>query len=137
MLESSPLLVGFFDVVRAMLELLGVLAIVVGAVIALVTLLRSLIAHERASVTASRYELSRYLALALEFQLSADIVGTAIAPSWTAIGRVAAIVVIRTTLNYFLTREVREEREQLTPRVIAPRARSDSSRRAEPVNPDE
>jgi len=137
MLEPSPLLVGFFDVVRAVLELLGVLAIVVGAVIALVTLARSLIAHERASVTAARYELSRYLALALEFQLSADIVGTAIAPSWSAIGRVAAIVVIRTTLNYFLTREVKDEREQLTPGLVVPRARAAASRRAGPVNPDE
>jgi uncharacterized membrane protein len=135
MLETTPLLVGFFDVVRAVLELLGVLAIVVGAVMALVILVRPMLTHERVSVTASRYELSRYLALGLEFQLSADIVGTAIAPSWTAIGRVAAIVVIRSTLNYFLTREVTEERERLA--SVSPNAMSEAPLRPDPVNPDE
>jgi uncharacterized membrane protein len=135
MLETSPLLVGFFDVVRAMLELLGVLAIVVGAIMALVVLIRPLLARERVSVTASRYELSRYLALGLEFQLSADIVGTAIAPSWTAIGRVAAIVVIRSTLNYFLSREVKEERERLL--RVSPSALSETPLRPDPINPNE
>src|SRR4051812_38211322 len=135
MLETSPLLVGFFDVVRAALELLGVLAIIVGAIAALVALIRPMLARERVSVTASRYELSRYLALGLEFQLSADIVGTAIAPSWTAIGRVAAIVVIRTALNYFLTREVREERERLRP--TASKVRTGPPRRPDPINQDE
>ena len=135
MLETSPFLVGFFDLVRAVLELLGVLAIVVGAIMALVVLVRPLLAHERVSVTASRYELSRYLALGLEFQLSADIVGTAIAPSWTAIGRVAAIVVIRSTLNYFLTREVKEERERLS--RVSPSALSETPLRSDPINPNE
>jgi len=135
MLETTPFLVGIFDIVRAALELLGVLAIVVGAIIALVTLIRPLLSRERVSVTAARYELSRYLALGLEFQLSADIVGTAIAPSWTAIGRVAAIVVIRTTLNYFLTREVKEERDRLGP--VASTVRIESPPRADPINPDE
>jgi uncharacterized membrane protein len=135
MLETTPLLVRFFDIVRSVLELLGVLAIVVGAIVALVTLARALRAHERVSVTASRYELSRYLALGLEFQLSADIVGTAIAPSWTAIGRVAAIVVIRTTLNVFLTREVKEERDRLS--RVASSALAAAPLRPDPINPDE
>jgi len=37
----------------------------------------------------------------------------AIAPTWPAIGRLAAIGTIRTALNYFLTREMKEERGQL------------------------
>lgn len=47
-----------------------------------------------------------------EFQLGADILSTAIAPSWEQIGRLGAIAVIRTGLTYFLTREMREERER-------------------------
>ena len=59
---------------------------------------------------AVRLTLARYLALALEFQLGADILSTAIAPSWDQIGKLGAIAVIRTGLNYFLMREMREEK---------------------------
>jgi uncharacterized membrane protein len=56
-----------------------------------------------------RLILARYLSLALEFQLAADILSTAIAPSWDQIGKLAAIAIIRTGLNYFLGMEVRGE----------------------------
>ncbi len=57
-----------------------------------------------------RLYLGRYLALGLEFQLGADILSTAIAPGWDQIGKLGAIAVIRTGLNYFLTREMQEVR---------------------------
>jgi uncharacterized membrane protein len=47
-----------------------------------------------------------WIVLALEFALAADIVRTAIAPSWDDIGRLAAIAVIRTGLNLFLERDI-------------------------------
>jgi hypothetical protein len=47
-----------------------------------------------------------WLILALEFELAADIVRSAIAPSWNQIGMLAAIAVIRTFLNFFLERDV-------------------------------
>lgn len=53
-----------------------------------------------------RLRLGRYLALALEFELGADILRTAIAPSWSQIGQLAAIAAIRTALNYFLQKEI-------------------------------
>ena len=40
------------------------------------------------------------------YMLAADIVRTAIAPSWDDIGQLAAIAVIRTFLNYFLERDL-------------------------------
>ena len=43
-----------------------------------------------------------WLLLALEFELAADIVRTAISPTWNDIGQLAAIGTIRTVLNYFL-----------------------------------
>jgi uncharacterized membrane protein len=55
-----------------------------------------------------RLTLARFLAIALEFQLGADILSTAVAPTWEAIGKLAAIAIIRTALNYFLSREVYE-----------------------------
>ena len=47
-----------------------------------------------------------WLLLGLEFELAADIVRSAIAPSWNDIGQLGAIAVIRTFLNYFLERDV-------------------------------
>lgn len=43
-----------------------------------------------------------WLLLGLEFELAADIVRTAISPTWNDIGQLAAIGAIRTFLNYFL-----------------------------------
>ena len=53
-----------------------------------------------------RLRLGRWLALALEFLLAADILRTAVAPTWNEIGQLAAIAVLRTALNYFLQREI-------------------------------
>ena len=55
-----------------------------------------------------RLELGLSLALALEFLLAADIVATAVTPTWEAIGLLAAIAGIRTFLNYCLQQEVNE-----------------------------
>jgi len=111
--ETLPILLTFYGAVRSVLELLGALSIVVGAMLTLVKLVRPMLAGQHVSVTDSRFQLSRYLTLALEFQLSSDVLGTAIAPSWAAIGRLAAIGAIRTALNFVLTREIREERERI------------------------
>ncbi len=56
---------------------------------------------------AIRLALGRSLALALEFELGADVLKTAVAPTWSDIGLLAAIAVLRTALNYFLERELR------------------------------
>ena len=47
------------------------------------------------------------LTVALELLLAADILATAIAPTWDDIGKLAAIAVLRTALNFFLERELR------------------------------
>lgn len=56
-----------------------------------------------------RLSLGRWLALGLEFALAADILRTAVAPTWQDIGQLAAIAVLRTALNFFLEREIDRE----------------------------
>jgi uncharacterized membrane protein len=53
-----------------------------------------------------RLHLGRWLALAIEFELAADILRTAMTPTWNEIGQLAAIIVIRTALNFFLQKEI-------------------------------
>ena len=50
-----------------------------------------------------------WLLLGLQFALAADIVRSAIAPTWNDIGQLAAIAAIRTFLNYFLERDLAAE----------------------------
>ncbi|ASN81589.1 DUF1622 domain-containing protein [Deinococcus ficus] len=59
-----------------------------------------------------RLALGRWLAIALEFLLAADIVLTAIAPTWQDIGQLGAVALIRTALNFFLQREFRAQAER-------------------------
>jgi hypothetical protein len=61
-----------------------------------------------------RLGLGRSLALSLEFLLGADILRTAVEPSWDEIGRLAAIAAIRTALNFFLQREIAGEATMAT-----------------------
>jgi len=56
-----------------------------------------------------RLTLGRWLAVALEFELAADILNTAVTPTWNDIEKLAAIAALRTALNYFLEREIRQE----------------------------
>lgn len=55
-----------------------------------------------------RIQLGSTIALALELLLGADILQTAVAPSWSDIGQLAAIAGLRTGLNFFLARELKE-----------------------------
>lgn len=98
---------------RLLVESVGAAVICLGIAVAAVQFVRTLISgrhHDNYSRT--RLTLARYLALALEFQLGADILSTAIAPSWDQIGKLAAIAVIRTGLNYFLMREMKQEQSE-------------------------
>jgi uncharacterized membrane protein len=94
---------------RLMVEALGAIVIAAGLVVVVLALVRHLLFARGSSFTPIRLAFARYLTLALELQLAADILSTAVAPTWDRIGKLAAIAVIRTTLNYFLNREIREE----------------------------
>jgi uncharacterized membrane protein len=82
---------------------------VVGFVLFVIAAVRG---HHHRSFERIRLTLGRFLALGLEFQLGADLLRTAVAPSWEQIGQLAAVAAIRTALNYFLGKEIREEQRQ-------------------------
>lgn len=94
---------------RLLVEVTGALIIALGVINAIYRFGRALIPPQVERYNSIRLVLARYLALALEFQLGADILSTAIAPSWEQIGKLGAIAVIRTGLNFFLMREMSME----------------------------
>lgn len=93
---------------RLGVDFLGAAIVTLGVLLAAAGFVRGLRRGQGAEFTTVRLTLGRFLSLALEFQLGADILSTAIAPGWDQIGKLGAIAVIRTTLNYFLTQELRE-----------------------------
>lgn len=92
-------------------ELAAALLVAFGAIEALVGLLipkrtpDSVPFHKRRKVFV---RFGMWLILGLEFELAADIVRSAISPTWSQIGQLGAIAAIRTFLNYFLERDLKE-----------------------------
>lgn len=97
---------------RLGVETVGAAIICFGVILAVYRLIQHFRDKQSRDFNYIRLTLGKYLALALEFQVGADILSTAIAPSWEQIGKLAAIAAIRTLLNYFLTRELVNERQR-------------------------
>lgn len=95
---------------KLLIETVGAITVGIGMLLAMWQFARTVALRQPTDYNGIRLTLSRYLALALEFQLGADILSTAIAPSWQEIGKLGAIAVIRTGLNYFLSKEMDQER---------------------------
>src|SRR3954454_5043901 len=95
-------------VVVQVVEAIGAVVICVGVVVAFTQWGLSELRVRRRTYEEVRLLLGRYLALGLEFALGADILATAVAPSWEEVGKLAAIAGIRTALNYFLERELEQ-----------------------------
>jgi len=108
--QTENAVIGSVQWLKLGVETIGAFIIGLGIIIAGRQFVTSLLKRQPANFNAIRLVLSRYLALALEFQLGADILSTAIAPNWQEIGKLGAIAVIRTALNFFLSKEMQEER---------------------------
>ncbi|WUI09491.1 DUF1622 domain-containing protein [Micromonospora sp. NBC_00421] len=116
-------------VVVGVVETLGATVIVVGALWAALRFVVEGLRHRSAAVfTPIRLSLGRFLTLGLEFQLAADILRTAVSPSFAQLGQLAAIATIRTALNIVLRREIAQEQRQV-------RADADAGGRAPPGPP--
>ena len=131
--SEHPMLAGFLREhgQHTMLYLADAIQLFAAAMIGLATLeatARSLVVFfcRRSIETATddvRLRLGRWLVLALEFQVAADILRTGVAPTWNEIGQLAAIIVLRTALNFFLQREQRDiERAAQNQRGNAPKS---------------
>ena len=108
---------------RLALESAGGLMIAIGVAAALIGVLGHLVRFDTSRLTSQRLVMARFLTLALEFQLAADVLDTAMSPGWQEVGELAAIAAIRTLLNISLRREIAEERRALAERKSNTRAR--------------
>lgn len=100
---------------RLMVEAIGAAIVGFGALATAFRYLLTLVGVREYTNSEIRLYLGRYLALGLEFQVGADILSTAIAPTLNDVLLLGAIVVIRTVLNYFLSQELERERREVAP----------------------
>ena len=93
-------------------HILGVRAFGTAQALVSVLFAESRRANDDAAMRLAWLRYSRWLVAGLTVQLAADILETSATPSWDDIGRLAAIAVIRTFLNYFLERDLSEAQDR-------------------------
>lgn len=92
-----------------LLNIIGALIIIWAVIISLLEFLKKEVMNRGREIQLNetiRIRLGSYLVLALEFFIAGDIVKTIITPTWESLGMLGAIVVIRTVLSYFLTKDL-------------------------------
>ncbi|MBD2095739.1 DUF1622 domain-containing protein [Trichocoleus sp. FACHB-591] len=98
-------------------------AIVIGEAImrGLLSYIRQLLSRRQQpdATKVIRLQLGRVLALGLEFTVASDILLTAVAPTRQDILNLGAIVLLRTLLNYFLEREIRQGEQLVVQRNLS------------------
>lgn len=102
------------DLLVRVVEAAGIVIIFIGAMVAFVRFVFVSLRHRESRVFVPiRLTLGRFLTLGLEFQLASDILRTAVAPTLLDIAELAGVAAIRTALNFFLAREIKQERREI------------------------
>lgn len=99
---------------QLVLESISVLCVVVGLLKTLQVTLQLRLRYRHGGdfpFNQIRIQFGTWLALALEFQLGSDVLATTVAPTIQDLGKLAVVAVVRTFLNYFLSKELEAEIE--------------------------
>jgi uncharacterized membrane protein len=99
------------------IQVMALLVVAWGTLVAFVDAVRTIVRPSPGNDFHNGYvRYARWLIAGLTFQLAADIVETAFAPTWDEIGQLAAIAAIRAFINYFLERDLAQhEKERHVP----------------------
>jgi uncharacterized membrane protein len=98
-------------VLVSVFHVLGILALLVGGYQAAKYFIREeLKKSEIKKIEKTRYILGHKMLIGLEFILAGDIISTVNSPTWESIGRLGALIAIRTVLSYFLEWEVQRKK---------------------------
>jgi len=96
------------SVVVHICQVLAMVVIMIGIFKALIIYVKDILLTKKAfsALKESRLEIGHAFSLGLAFLIGASIIKTILAPTWNDIGQLAAIIAIRTALNFFLLRDV-------------------------------
>ena len=98
------------DLVVNVSQILAMIVILIGISKALIIYFKDVMFARQSyeALQESRLEIGHAFSLGLAFLIGASILKTIIAPTWDDIGKLAAIIAIRTALNFFLLRDVKD-----------------------------
>lgn len=123
MTELGHFLGGVAETLKLVLEGAALIAVMCGIVSAAALAARGARARAPTGLIDLRIRFGSWLAVALEFQLGADIVATTVGPNADALIQLGLVALIRTFLNFFLGRELAEQ-AKLKDAITAPPTRT-------------
>ena len=104
MTEALTTVIGY---VVPVIEACGALVIVIEVIRTLVQYMGTFFRLTSVRRTVLRVRLGQSMVMGLEFQVAADILKTALSPTWNDILLLAALIGLRTVLNFLLERELK------------------------------
>jgi uncharacterized membrane protein len=109
------ILVTLTRIVSMISQFLAIFVILVGIFKALWIFVRDLFTAAKSleSISESKMEIGHAFSLGLAFLIGASILQSVLAPTWDDIGKLTAIIGIRTLLNYFLVKELQVHGKRL------------------------
>lgn len=110
-----PLVAGLdsFSIVSAgIIGYVGVAVLMIGSAKAIWMFTR-FFATGRGRFSHIRIDLGKHLALGLEFFIGKDIIESVVHPTWDDLGKLGAIILLRTVITVFLSRELKEVEEEM------------------------
>jgi uncharacterized membrane protein len=105
--QVNEILTAVIGCVVPVIEACGAFIIALEVVRTMVGYVANLFRRDPVHMSALRHRLGQSMVMGIEFQVAADILKTALAPSWNDILLLAALIGLRTVLNYLMERELR------------------------------
>ncbi|HDQ73505.1 MAG TPA: DUF1622 domain-containing protein [Chloroflexi bacterium] len=102
-----------------LVEACGALVIILEVARTIIRYLYQFFKPGEAQIARLRLHLGQSMVVGLEFQVAADILKTAVSPTWEDILRLAALIALRTILNYLLEYELKALNAQCGPLATA------------------
>ncbi|GFH40338.1 DUF1622 domain-containing protein [Lactococcus insecticola] len=98
----------------AVTSLVAVIILICGIVKAVYKFVKNELADTEDAINLRliKNELGAYVLLSLEILIAADIIESIVRPTFSDIGKLAALVVIRTVISYFLGQEIDQENKR-------------------------
>jgi uncharacterized membrane protein len=95
-------------VITSLCQFLAIVAIMIGLSKAMVLYFKHIFSSRKSirAIQETRLEIGHSFSLALAFLIGTSILKTTFAPTWDDIGQLAAIIALRTGLNYFLLKNI-------------------------------
>lgn len=104
------------NIITLIIGIIGAAVVIIGLIHALGMLFKFWFGRnhddERYYLDKIRLDLGRYIVVALEFFIAKDVIETIVVPSMEEMIMLAVLVIIRTILSYFLTREIHQIEQQ-------------------------